>query len=147
MCVPRFRSLAAVLVAAVLVLACAGAPTQEMSDARQAINSARSAEAANYAPHSMGSAERLLDQAEQSLKEGRYDVARDDALESRQAAMKAREVAVAIADAQAAVAEAKSKGSAWVSVEALIDEALAAGQQGDETRAWELATEAKRRLQ
>jgi hypothetical protein len=145
--VSRFRSLAAALIAAVVVVACAGAPTQEMSDARQAINSARGAAAADYAPNSMGSAEQLLDQAEQSLKEGRYDVARDDALEARQAAMKAREVAVAITDARAAVAEAKAKGISSVSVEALVDEAEAAGQQGDETRAWELATEAKRRLQ
>ncbi len=147
MCVRNFRLLASTLAAAVLVGACTSAPTQEMSDARQAIYSARSADAAVYAPRSMDSAERLLGQAEQSLKQGRYDVARDDALEARQAAMKARQVAVAIADARAALEHAKTRGNAWVSVEVLIDEAQTAGQQGDESRAWELATEAKRRLQ
>lgn len=147
MCVRYFRLLASTLVAAVFVAACTSAPTQEMSDARQAIYSARSADAAAYAPRSMDSAERLLGQAEQSLKQGRYDVARDDALEARQAAMKARQVAVAIADARAALEHAKTRGNAWVSVEVLIDEAQTAGQQGDESRAWELATEAKRRLQ
>ena len=141
--VPDLRPLAGALVLA----ACASAPTQEMSDARQAINSARSADAAVYAPRSLDSAERFLGHAAQSLKQGRYDVARDDALEARQAAMKAREVAVAIADARAAVEEAKAKGSAWLSVERLVDEAQTAGQQGDESRAWELATEVTRRLQ
>ena len=142
----RLCSLLAVLLAATAMVACTAAPTQEMSDARQAIFSARSADAAAYAPQSMQSAERLLDYAEASLKAGRYDAARDEALEARQAAMKAREVAVAIADARAAVEEAKSKGSAWMSVEQLVEEAQAAGRQGDESRAWELATEARRRL-
>ena len=32
-------------------------------------------------------------------------------------------------------------------VERLVDEAQEAGREGDESRAWELATEAKRRLQ
>jgi hypothetical protein len=144
---PHFRSSVTALVAAVVVAACANAPSQEMSDARQAINSARSADAAAYAPHSMDSAERLLDNAEQSLKLGRYDAARDAALEARQAAMKAREVAVAISEALAAVQEAKARGADSTLVEGLINEAQAAGEQGDESRAWELATEAKRRLQ
>ena len=147
MCMPRLRSCLAVLVLAISAAACTSVPTQEMSDARQAINSARDADAAAYAPRSMDSAERLLDDAERSLKQGRYDVARDEALEARQAAMKARDVAVAIADARAAVEEAKAKGGATPSIERLIDEAQTAGQEGDESRAWELATEAKRRLQ
>lgn len=145
--VPCSRSLFVVLVAAVYLAACANAPTQEMSDARQAINSARSADAAAYAPSSMDSAERLLDLAEQSLKQGSFDAARNDALEARQAAMKARKVAVAITEARAAMEKAKNKGSASLVVEGLLDEAQAAGQQGDESRAWELATEAMRRLQ
>lgn len=145
--VAHFRLAASALVAAVFIVACASAPTQEMSDARQAVYSARDAHASDFAPRSMDSAEQLLDSAQQSLKQGRYDVARDDALEARQAAMKARQVAVAIADARAALEHAKTRGNAWVSVEVLIDEAQTAGQQGDESRAWELATEAKRRLQ
>lgn len=145
--VPLVHRMLSVVATAVLIAACTTAPTQEMSDARQAINSARSADAADYAPRSLNSAERLLDQAEQSLKDGQYDMARYDALEARQAAMKAREVAVAITDAQAAVEAARSKGGAPVGVEQLVDEAQAAGREGDESRAWELATEAKRRLQ
>jgi len=145
--VPQLRSLFPVFLAAVIFSACANAPTQEMSDARQAITSALGADAAAYAPRSMGSAEQLLEQAELSLKQGRYDVARNDALEARQAAMKAREVAVAITEARAAMSEARAKGMVSSAVEGLIDEAQAAGKQGDESRAWELATEAKRRLQ
>jgi Domain of unknown function (DUF4398) len=143
-----FPFLATVLLTTLYVGACANAPSQEMSDARQAINSARSADAAAYAPHSMDNAERLLEQAEQSLKQGHYDAARDDALEARQSAMKARDVAVAISEARAAVQQAKAKGGgSLLVVEGLVDEAQAAGEQGDESRAWELATEAKRRLQ
>ena len=144
---PRLRLLASALAAAILLVACASAPTQEMSDARQAVYSARNADASDLAPRSMDSAEQLLERAQQSLKQGRYDVARDDALEARQAAMKARQVAVAITEARVAVADAKARGSAWSSAESLIDEAQAAGRQGDESRAWELAVEAKRLVQ
>ena len=144
---PFRRSIIAAFVLALSAVACTRVPTQEMSDARQAINSARSAQAATYAPYSMDNAKRLLSHAEQSLKQHQYEMARDDALEARQAAMKARQVAVAIADARAAVEEAKARGSAWSGVAQLVDEAQAAGLEGDESRAWELATEAKRRLQ
>jgi hypothetical protein len=143
----HLRLLAGALVTAILLAACASLPTQEMSDARQAVFSARNADASAYAPRSMDNAEQLLDRAERSLKQGRYDVARDDALEARQAAMKARQVAVAIAEARAAVEDAKAKGGAWTSAEGLIDAAQAAGRQGDESRAWELAMEAKRLVQ
>jgi hypothetical protein len=145
--VPRLRLVASALAAAIVLAACASAPTQEMSDARQAVYSARDADASDFAPRSMDSAEQLLARAQQSLKQGRYGVARDDALEARQAAMKARQVAVAIIEARVAVADAKAKGSAWSSAESLIDEAQAAGRQGDESRAWELAREAKRLVQ
>jgi len=142
--VRQLRLLAGAILAAVVLSACASVPSQEMSDARQAVFSARDADASAYAPRSMESAEQLLDDAEQSLKLGHYDAARDDALEARQAAMKARHVAVAIAEARAAVADAKARGDAWASAEGLVTEAQAAGRQGDESRAWELALEAKR---
>ena len=58
----------------------------------------------------------------------------------------ATKVAVAIADAQAAVDAAKAKGGTFTEVERLVEEARAAGREGDESRAWELATEAQRRL-
>ena len=143
----RWRLFPGAILTAVFLCACASVPNQEMSDARQAVFSARGADASAYAPRSMESAERLLDDAEQSLKQGRYDAARDDALEARQAAMKARQVAVAIAQARAAVEDAKATGDAWASAEGLVTEAQAAGQRGDESRAWELALEAKRLLE
>jgi len=143
----RWRLFPGAILTAVFLCACASVPNQEMSDARQAVFSARGADASAYAPRSMESAEQLLDDAEQSLKQGRYDAARDDALEARQAAMKARQVAVAIAQARAAVEDAKARGDAWASAEGLVTEAQAAGQRGDESRAWELALEAKRLLE
>jgi hypothetical protein len=145
--VRQLRLLASAILTAVFMVACASVPSQEMSDARQAVFSARDARAATYAPRSMESAEQLLDNAERSLKQGQYDAARDDALEARQAAMKARQVAVAIAEARTAVEAAKSRGGAWASAERLVAEAQAAGQQGDESRAWELALEAKRLIE
>ena len=145
--VRRLRLLAGAMFTVALIAACASMPTQEMSDARQAVFSARDAEASAYAPRSMESAEQLLIQAEQFLKQGRYDAARGDALEARQAAMKARQVAVAIAEARVAVEDAKARGSASASAQGLVDEAQSAGRQGDESRAWELAMEAKRLVQ
>ncbi len=56
-------------VAALLLLAgCATAPVQEMSDARQAIQAAEEAGAAEYAPEALQDARRLLTSAERKLQ-------------------------------------------------------------------------------
>ncbi|MGH8237621.1 MAG: hypothetical protein ACREXP_11450, partial [Steroidobacteraceae bacterium] len=54
----------AILAVAVLALAaCAGAPVQEMSNARQAIRAARDAGAEKAAPQKLNEAEALLNRA------------------------------------------------------------------------------------
>ena len=81
---------------AILVLAlaaCATAPVQEMSDARQAIRSAEAVGAAQRSPDSLTAAHRLLRKAQTSLEAGAYDQARQDALDARVQAIKARETA------------------------------------------------------
>ncbi len=90
--VPGARSMAARLasVAALLLLAaCAGAPVQEMSDARQAIQAAEEAGAREYAPAALSDAQRLLSSAEQKLQVQAYSGARHDAREARRRAAEA----------------------------------------------------------
>jgi len=64
--------------------ACAGAPVQEMSNARQAIKAARDAAGpANSTPASLVEAEALLNRAEDSLQKRAYKQARRDAIAAR----------------------------------------------------------------
>lgn len=77
-------------VAALLLLAgCASAPVQEMSDARQAIQAAEEAGAAEYAPEALQDAKRLLTSAERKLQREAYQSARIDAREARRRATEA----------------------------------------------------------
>ena len=69
--------------------ACAGAPVQEMSDARQAVAVASQAHAEKRAPSEMARAQKYLDAAQHALDQGDYSTARDDAFTARQAAIKA----------------------------------------------------------
>ena len=78
-----FASFAAALVA------CAGAPVQEMSNARQTLAAAEQAQAQKAAPADMENAHRYLDAAQAALDAGDYSTAREDALKARQAALKA----------------------------------------------------------
>jgi hypothetical protein len=84
-----------VLVSSLLLVACAGAPVQEMSDARQAIQAAREVGANRYVPAELSSAERYLDQAEKQLELGAYGKARRHALAAKEEAIRAREQAEA----------------------------------------------------
>jgi predicted S18 family serine protease len=69
--------------------ACAGAPVQEMSNARQAIKAARDAGADKAAPDKLTEAEALLERAEQSLQKRDYRDARRDAIAARSKASQA----------------------------------------------------------
>lgn len=72
-----------------LLFACAGAPVQEMSNARQSLAAAQQAEAEKHAPVDMENARHYLDAAQAALDAGDYSTAREDALKARQAALKA----------------------------------------------------------
>ena len=66
------------------LVACAGAPVQEMSNARQAIKAARDATGDSpTAPPSLIEAEALLIRAEDSLQKRAYKAARRDAIAAR----------------------------------------------------------------
>ena len=71
-------------------VACSGAPVQEMSDARQALQTAEAAGALRYSPEQYHKARALLQQAKLRLVEGAYSDARRYALNARDYAILAR---------------------------------------------------------
>jgi len=82
------------------MVACARMPTQEMSDARQAVKAARDANAELYVPKKLSAAERHLISAENSLELGLIEEARDNAIFAKDSALQARNIAVAIDHAE-----------------------------------------------
>lgn len=72
-----------VLMLCVSLGACAGAPVQEMSNARQAIKAARDAGADRVAPERLSEAQALLERAESHLQRRAFRDARRDALAAR----------------------------------------------------------------
>lgn len=72
---------------------CAGAPAQQMSDARQAIRAAELAGAQQHAPELLAEAQQLVERARTNLQNGEYRQARDDAELAREKAMQARRMA------------------------------------------------------
>jgi predicted S18 family serine protease len=89
--------LTCLLLSGVALSGCAGAPVQEMSNARQAVKAAERAGAATTAPQLMGEARQLLKSAESHLRQGDYRDARDEAELARTRAVEARRVAEAAA--------------------------------------------------
>jgi Tfp pilus assembly protein PilX len=92
------RSMANVFICLLFTLGilagCAVAPVQEMSDARQAIEAARSAGAERNAVEALNNAKALLTDAEKDLEDGNYKRARNNAAAAKAAAIKAREEAI-----------------------------------------------------
>lgn len=70
-------------------------PVQEMSDARQAVEAAREAQAAKYAEQKLRSAEDSLELAIKTLNQGEYEAARMAASVAKALAIKARDEALA----------------------------------------------------
>ncbi len=77
----------------IFLVACAGAPVQEMSDARQAVRSAEAARADYHSPIQFLEARQLLEQAQNQLERGNYSEAKRLALSAREEAILAREKA------------------------------------------------------
>ena len=82
------------------VIGSVGAPTQEMSDARQAIKAARDVQADYYMPALWIKVEQNLAQAEQKLEAGEFKEARLFATLTKDQAVNAHNMAVAIGHAQ-----------------------------------------------
>jgi hypothetical protein len=79
----RFSAVLSLMLACMGVTACAGAPVQEMSNARQAIKAARDAGAEKRAPQTLHEAQALLDRAQDNLQRRAYRDARRDAIAAR----------------------------------------------------------------
>jgi len=76
------------------LVACATAPVQEMSDARQAIRSAEAVGASQRSPQTLMEAQYLLREAQARLENGAYEDARRYALSARRKAIKARKISL-----------------------------------------------------
>ena len=80
------------LLLAVSLAACATAPVQEMSDARQAVEAAVQSGATRNAPAEISAAQAALSQAEKMLKSHQYRWARHYAQDARNKAIEAQQV-------------------------------------------------------
>ncbi len=90
------RQLASIALGLVLgvTIGCSRLPTQEMSDARQAIAAAREVGAPSFATAEIQNAQRLLDEAQSALEQGDYDRSRERAVAAKKAAVQARKQAL-----------------------------------------------------
>ncbi len=121
------------------------APTQEMSDARQALQAARQAGAAHYAPENLGDAQRRLTEAERAIGNNDYKLARAKALAVKEQAVAARNIALAIGAATEAVDAARGSGAAgWREAREMLERAQVAAKSGDSASAAKLAEAAKK---
>ena len=82
------------LLALIMIISgCAVAPpTQEMSEARQSVEAARTQGADKLAPVAMDNADKLLSDAEDKMRQGDYTNAQRDAVAAREAAQQARAI-------------------------------------------------------
>ncbi len=89
----RFADIAFAMLVCFALAACAGAPVQEMSNARQAIRAARDAGAERVAPQQLVEARSYMESAEKSLQSRNYRDARRSALAARGKAVEALDAA------------------------------------------------------
>lgn len=91
-CQKKIR-LSVVLLLTLLLAACASAPVQEMSDARQAVAAAAQSGAMDAAPAEMSAAQTSLKMAERLLRDHQFDAARHYARDAHTKALRAQQVA------------------------------------------------------
>lgn len=129
-----------------VIAGCATAPpTQEMSDARQALDAAHRAEATRYAPDALEGAESLLSQAENKLGAGAFTQAQKTALAAKEEATKARAMASAISAAKKTLSDAAAIDAQSPEAQVLLQQAEAAAKVDDDKNAVRLAGEAAQR--
>lgn len=139
------RSAGGALILSLLLTACASAPTQEMSNARQSVQAAQSVGAESYAARNLEIAREYLARAERELELRYFARARHDAIVAQSEALKAHNVAVALRSARDAIDAADGIDPGVVSeAESLLREALRAAGEGRDRRAVRLAGDARR---
>ena len=128
------RSVRSVLVslgAALLLSACASVPSQEMSDARRALDAAEQAQARRLLPLALKRASTTLESANSALRAGQYDEARQLALEARDEAIAVRVLAARSEQIRQGIASARAQGRAWQGMEQLLQRAIAMSRDGN----------------
>lgn len=141
------------VVAILLLSGCAtsGPPTQEMSDARQALDAARQVDAASHAPETLQDAQSLLSKAEEKLSEGAFAQAQHDALAAKAEATRARTMAAAISETKAVLQEVDSFDALSTTgaggAHELLRQAEAAALINDDQAVVRLAREARQRAE
>jgi hypothetical protein len=128
---------------ACLLVGCASAPIQQMSDARQALQAAEQAGAPELAPIEFKQANRHLTKAEHAMEVAEYRRARAEAEQAQGQATDARSLAVALQAAHDAVQQGKAIGAPSPDAGLFLDRALQAAKLGQTKRAHALATQAR----
>lgn len=141
------RNAGAAVLAAMGLAACAIAPTQEMSDARQSVQAAHEAGARDYASRNLRIAVDYLEEAERELELRYFSRARHDAVVARSEALKARNVTLAIREAEGEIARTSAAEDAVQQATELLLGAMQAATEGKDKKAIRLADEARKMLQ
>ncbi len=115
----------------VTVLGCANVPTQEMSDARQALKAAKNVRAEQYALFVLQEAEQALTQAEENLQAGLFNQAREEAILAKEGALRAYDMAIAIENAQIIWQTISTLFYSENDIDELLKKAHTAAQRGD----------------
>ena len=102
---PRHRWFISILILGGLLVGsqisgCAGAPVQEMSNARQALVAAERVGAEKYAPELYTEAVNLVKSAQANIRKQEFRQARDDAELAREKAIEARRISEAAVAAE-----------------------------------------------
>jgi len=143
---PNKNIIIAIVILTVLS-ACASAPTQEMSDARQSLQAAYDAGAEKYASSNLNTAEGYLTKAERELELRFYSWARNDAMLAKSEALKAQDVTGAIKAALQAIELSSADETSLTDAKSLIQQALEASESGKGKAAIRLANEARALVQ
>lgn len=125
----------AVLLLPLLLAACSGLPTQEMSEARRALQAARAVDAGSLLPFQVARAQSLLDSAEAALARSAHAEARQEAVAAKSVALEARELALALAEARRALAALPPGAPSSDALAASFEAALSAAAAGDSVQA------------
>lgn len=144
----RGRNRRTLAIAGVLsfLAACAAAPLQEMSDARQALSAARDVDAQRHAPIQLQRAQARLATAERTLmnEEIDFDKTRADAVAAKEEAIKARMIAIAISSARNALHDARALHVNADRAQETLQRALTAAEEGEVNAALKYARLAER---
>lgn len=114
-----------------VVIGCTNMPTQEMSNARQALKAANNVKAEYYVPTIWAQAKQYLIQAEQYLETNQFYQARKFAINAKQQAVNAHNMAAAIEHAINVWQNLTVMGNSTPKIRRLLEKAQKAARQGE----------------